>query len=129
MSIQRRHLGAQGEEYVIQHLRSLGFVLLAQNYSQHQGEIDIIAMQSDLVIFVEVKLRRTSYFPLSQLIPLSKQKKIVKTAIFYILSNKLVNKIFRFDVALLAVDKANNYAMTYIDNAFTASLYESSLLI
>jgi len=129
MSDERILLGKQGEEHVIKHLRSSGFTLLAQNYQQRQGEIDIIAMKEDLIVFVEVKLRRTSYFPLSQLVPTSKQKKIVKTAIFYILSNKLRDKIYRFDVALLEIFGTHDYRMTYIENAFTASRESSTLFV
>jgi putative endonuclease len=40
-------------------LRLTGWQILAHSYSAHGGEIDIVARRGDLVIFVEVKARKT----------------------------------------------------------------------
>lgn len=66
MSIIRKQFGKQGENYVADHLKKQGFILLAHNYVQRCGEIDLIVQntQENLLVFVEVKMRTATYFPL-----------------------------------------------------------------
>lgn len=120
MTKERIELGKKGEEIIAQDLENKGFKICQKNYKVKFGEIDIIAQKNDLLVFVEVKLRRNPLFYLSELIVPSKQKKIIKTALWYISTNKINNKIYRFDVALLESTN-NDYTITYIENAFTQS--------
>lgn len=52
-------LGRAGEERAAQHLRSIGFTVLARNWRCSQGEIDIVAARGAQLAVVEVKTRRT----------------------------------------------------------------------
>ena len=52
-------LGRRGEDLAAEHLVALGYRILARNWRCRQGEIDIIAAQSDVLAFVEVKTRST----------------------------------------------------------------------
>lgn len=119
MSIARKALGAEGEKLVAQKLESEGFVICAQNYKTRQGEIDVIAQKRDVLIFVEVKLRETTYFNLSEVVSYPKQQKIIRTAAHYISKHSVQGMSFRFDVALLE-NQRGSYTITYISNAFTA---------
>lgn len=114
-------LGKKGELFVAQFLREKGFTILALNEISKFGEIDIIAAQDDLIAFVEVKLRKNPLFHISAVIVPSKQLKIIKTAKWYIYTNKINEKILRFDAALVSVYSDDNYKIEYIENAFTAS--------
>ncbi len=127
MSTARIALGKDGEAYVATYLKEKGFTLSVLNYKTRAGEIDIIAKKAELLAFIEVKIRRTSYFPLSELIPVSKQKKILKAALLYISSNNLTSMIYRFDAALLEISPAGGYTITYLENAFTASTHGALL--
>ena len=111
-------LGLEGENLVAQYLEDKGFEIIDKNYRTKYGEIDIIARNNDLISFVEVKLRQNPKFYLSDLISLSKQHKIIKTALNYTMIKGLSNYILRFDVALVEVfnDTVN---INYIENAFT----------
>ncbi len=119
-TMSRSHLlfGKKGEELAAQWLEQAGYQIYEKNYAVKYGEIDIIAGKGDLLIFVEVKIRQQAYFYLSQLIAPSKQRKIIKAALWYIAQQHITNMIYRFDVALLEGD-VNNYTMHYIENAFT----------
>ena len=79
MSNIRISLGKKGENLVIEYLKQQGFTILAQNYRQTYGEIDIVAQKQELVAFIEVKLRTNHYYTIADLIPIGKQKKIIKT--------------------------------------------------
>jgi putative endonuclease len=116
-------LGIFGENLVAQTLINQGFTILERNYRRFNGEIDIIAHQKELLIFVEVKTRRSSYFDLSLVITPSKQNKIIAAAKLYLTASKdHYTKICRFDVALVQGDPAMP-EITYIPNAFMESSY------
>lgn len=110
--------GIKGEAAVALLLKNQGFNILAQNYRQRCGEIDLIAAKEEVICFVEVKTRRTEYFETSQVITKSKQAKIIKTAQYYALTNKIQDKILRFDVAIV-IGVEGEYTIRYLDNAFT----------
>ena len=54
----RGRLGRIGETAAEQALRSKGITVLERRFRLRSGEIDLIAEQGDLLIFVEVKTRR-----------------------------------------------------------------------
>lgn len=116
----KKHLliGQNGEQAVAKYLEQQGFSIVAQNYRQRCGEIDIIAQQGELLCFVEIKTRTTEHFPISQVVTKAKQQKIIKTAKWYILTNKVNNKILRFDVAIVT-GIVDDFTIRYLPNAFT----------
>jgi putative endonuclease len=56
----RRALGRLGEQLAAEHLRRRGCVTLARNVRTRRGEIDLIALDGRVLVFVEVKTRRVS---------------------------------------------------------------------
>ncbi len=124
MTCNRNELGKHGEDLVTHFIKQDGFIVLAHNYTSKKGEIDIIAQKDTLVTFIEVKLRQNPYFNLSELVTLSKQKKIIATARTFIAEQRWLQNsfIYRFDIALLEPLK-NDYHITYIPNAFTQEYF------
>src|SRR5680860_115322 len=55
---QRRTLGGRGEDHAAQELRSSGWRILARNARTRYGEIDLIAIERETLVFVEVKTLR-----------------------------------------------------------------------
>ncbi|MGC2311001.1 MAG: YraN family protein [Candidatus Babeliaceae bacterium] len=115
-----RDLGKRGEILVSRTLEKQQFTIKALNFMHKGGEIDIIAQRKNLMIFVEVKLRRHLYFALSEIITPSKQKKIIQTACCYKSIHGLTDMILRFDVAFLTL-QGTEYEITYIPDAFRPS--------
>jgi putative endonuclease len=120
MSRYLTEFGKTGEQMVADYLKQHGFVIKAMNYRQRCGEIDVIAYKDSVVAFVEVKTRAHEYFNVSEVISVSKQRKIIKTALMYAAAQGLTEHVLRFDVALLQLQQ-NQYTVTYIENAFTAA--------
>ncbi len=54
-----QQLGASGEDAAADYLRSLGYRIVRRNLRGPGGEIDIVATDGEIVVFVEVKARRT----------------------------------------------------------------------
>src|SRR5690606_11751265 len=50
-----RLLGDQGERLAVRHLRRLGYRIVARQSRSRIGEIDVVAMDGDTIVFVEVK--------------------------------------------------------------------------
>lgn len=57
-----KQLGRSGEEAAAAYLRSLGFAILRRNLRGPGGEIDIVARDGEVVVFVEVKARGSAAF-------------------------------------------------------------------
>lgn len=115
----KRIFGDQGEEAVAQWLIEHGFQILARNYQTRLGEVDIIATKGEVVAFIEVKTRKSNYFPISNTITYTKQKRIIRAATSFILKNKIQNKVLRFDVAAVTQQTSDRFDIIMIENAFT----------
>jgi putative endonuclease len=113
----RTQLGILGERAVQDFLKKQDFKIVYINYKTKFGEIDIIAQKEEYLIFVEVKTRIEEYFPISNVITYTKQRKIINTAKFFIQINNIFDKVCRFDVAT-AILKDNKFDINYIENAF-----------
>ena len=113
-------LGTQAELLIAQHLKQQGFTILAHNYTQRCGEIDLIAQKKELLVFVEVKCRRSNYFDMAEVVTRSKQKKIIRTAQYFLCATKREESVCQFDVALVTYTPDNKSEITYIPHAFTA---------
>jgi len=91
--------GTYYEELACQFLEKHGLVLLERNYRTRSGEIDLIMRQGATLVFVEVKYRSTSTYgnPL-ETVTRAKQKRIKRTALFYLAQTNCCYDAVRFDV-------------------------------
>ncbi len=79
-------LGRRGEDLAHRYLRNSGLTILARNYRPGSGdsEIDIVARDREIVVFVEVKSRTSAEFGSPErAIDRDKQKHIVRAARAY----------------------------------------------
>ncbi|MCY7366703.1 MAG: YraN family protein [Chamaesiphon sp.] len=96
--------GKTGEEVVAQWLVSRGGRILHQRWRWKRGEIDIIAIASDTLLFIEVKTRNRSNWDADGLLAITPQKqaRIVSTAqLFLVKHPHLAELPCRFDVAIV----------------------------
>jgi putative endonuclease len=112
--------GKIGEDCASEILLKKGYEIIERNYHSRFGEIDIIAQNSNYIIFVEVKTRDENYSvsPL-EAVTVSKQKKLYKTALLYLQSHTSLLQP-RFDVIGITT-KDSNYtikSVEHIENAF-----------
>ncbi|MFO0940778.1 MAG: YraN family protein [Pirellulales bacterium] len=101
----RRHrLGASGERLAEEFLKKLGYKILARGYRSRLGEIDLIAVDGNCIVFVEVKTwnQATTADP-SAAVDLEKQGKITRTALSYLKQHRLFNRSARFDVVAIVI--------------------------
>lgn len=90
--------GAWGEEKAAEYLRHKRYKILAAGYRCRFGEIDLIARDGRFLVFVEVKLRKSSKFAQAlEYVDWRKQERIRTTASIYLAQNP-TNLQPRFDV-------------------------------
>ncbi|TXR51987.1 YraN family protein [Reinekea thalattae] len=122
MSNKPAHLtqGERSEQLAKEHLLNAGYQLIAQNFHSHFGEIDLICRDKNELIFVEVRFRSNPNFgSAASSVTKAKQKKIAKTAQYFILENPALNRLYmRFDV--IGIDANNN--IEWLQGAFQAAL-------
>lgn len=113
----RLRLGQAGEAYVATWLLHHNYRILARNYHTRCGELDIIAQKGDILACIEVKMRTTQYFCLSQVVTPTKQRKMILTAHYYRVTHNITALAVRFDVALVH-GTPEGFTLEYIENAF-----------
>ncbi len=94
-----RSIGAQGESDAADFLRGVGAQILESNFRCASGEIDIIALLDGALVFCEVKRRRNARFgrPAEAVTP-AKQRRIIRTARYWLATHPQPERIVRFDV-------------------------------
>ncbi|MFZ2324382.1 MAG: YraN family protein [Ignavibacteriaceae bacterium] len=115
----KRDIGKEGEEIAADFLIKKDFKILAKNYQYGHGEIDIVADDKGVLVFVEVKTRLNLEFgePEYAITP-KKIKQIKKIAELYLFDKEIEEANCRFDVvAILLEDESNPKIMHYV-NAF-----------
>jgi putative endonuclease len=117
--LNHKELGNWGEEIAAKYLLEQGYQIQEKNYRCKQGEIDLIALDGRVLVFIEVKTRRNSIYGLPQeAIDKRKINRLFMVAQNYLHINKLVNQNCRFDVVnILFKDK--KYEVDVIKNAIS----------
>jgi putative endonuclease len=101
---QREELGAAGEDLAARHLGRQGYRVIERNYSFLDGEIDLIAMDGDVLAFVEVKTRSCDAFgPPELAVDYRKQRRIQRAAERFIVQKRLRRPIIRYDVVTVVI--------------------------
>jgi putative endonuclease len=122
----RRTLGDWGEEQALRYLSDKGYQLLARNWRMREGEIDLVMEQDLMIVFVEVKTRKTDRFgsPEESITP-GKQKRIRKTCLAYLQENDYENRDWRIDV--VAIEATRIGKITRLDHYKNAVEDETNL--
>jgi putative endonuclease len=96
--------GKLGEEVVAQWLIARGGKILASRWRWRRGEIDLIGIEADILLFIEVKTRNRSNWDNNGLLAVTPQKqaRISRTAEFFLVKHPhLAEYPCRFDVAIV----------------------------
>lgn len=111
----KQETGKIGEEIAKNYLERKGYKIIERNFRCRQGEIDIIAMYSGKLIFVEVKTRRSEkYGNPAEAVNGVKQKHMINAARYYLYKTGQENKFIRFDVVEVKL-KDGYYIVNHIE--------------
>ncbi|WP_051132392.1 YraN family protein [Thermodesulfobacterium thermophilum] len=105
--------GNLAESLAEKYLRSKGFKIIGKNFRTKQGEIDLIAVKKDLLVFVEVKADFQNLGLIAEdKVDLRKKKKILTVAEeFWVKNSQSLSKIknIRFDVVVIKGSEVFHY--------------------
>ena len=119
--IKNLSLGDRGEIAAERFLLRKGWYIVARGFETELGEIDLIAVASDTVVFVEVKTRTsTSHGLPEEAVDEEKQRKIASMADAFIRRHQLRQQHFRFDVISILWKKGSEPQIKHLIGAFEA---------
>ncbi len=99
-------IGNKGENLAADYLKKKKYTILEQNFKARYGEIDIVAVHENTLVFVEVKTRSSHEFgnPLEAITPW-KLKTLIKTAQFYKLTRRNLPELMRIDAVAVELNR------------------------
>jgi putative endonuclease len=90
--------GREAEQIALNFLVAKGYEIIAQNYRAGKGEIDLVAQDGNLIVFVEVKSRKNTAFGYPEMaVSPQKERLLQRTAEAFLTEKNLLNDI-RFDI-------------------------------
>lgn len=103
--MRKRSLGRLGESLAVKHLKNNGYRILDRNFKSKFGEIDITALDGNVLVFVEVKTRWSEKFgPPEAAITPWKIRHIIKAGQYYKLLHPELPDALRLDAVAVELD-------------------------
>lgn len=105
MGREKKKTGSIGEDLACSYLKKIGYRILERNFRTIFGEIDIVARLSEIMVFAEVKTRLTSSLgPPYLAITKVKERHMIKNALFYLKTHRLMDAKWRIDIVSVKLD-------------------------
>ncbi len=117
----RMRLGALGEDAAARLLEKAGYKIVKRNHRCRLGEVDLIAEQGELLVFIEVRTRATAAFgaPAATVTP-AKQRKVIIAARDFLARWRGPERGVRFDVVAV-IDAPGGPVLEHFPGAFEGS--------
>lgn len=111
--------GRWGEELAAQAYRRRGFDIVSRNWRSRTGELDLVVTRGRLVVFCEVKARRTAdYGPPAAAVGAAKQRRIRALAIEWLEAYRSAERPVGFDEVRFDVVAITGTDVEVIEAAF-----------
>lgn len=110
------NLGKNAEDFTASYLASKGYRIIEKNFHSRFGEIDLIALRNNKLIFIEVKARMSDKFGLpEEAVTPAKIWKISRTGEYYSLLHPVLPKSLRIEVVSLIIEDGKVKKVKIID--------------
>ncbi len=109
--------GRKGESVAAEYLEAAGYTVLARNYRSRRGEIDLVVLEGESIIFVEVKAWRSlGMQDIGLALDARKQGRIIETAKFFLSQNREYNgRRVRFDLVFIGPEGIRHLASAFTE--------------
>jgi putative endonuclease len=112
-------VGAYGERVAVRHLTDQGMVLLDRNWRCGAGELDAVLRDGDVLVFVEVKTRRSArYGTPAEALVRAKVVRLRRLAALWLAQAGVRPREVRFDVVSVLPQAAGPAAVEHLRGAF-----------
>lgn len=95
-----RSIGSSNEDLAARFLLSLGFTILTRRYRCRGGELDIVALEGETLVFVEVKAR-SGGFPAEQAVTSLKRERVLRASRYYLEEYEGPDREVRYDIVAI----------------------------
>ncbi len=113
-----KELGDWGEQIAVDYLTDHNVKIVGRNIRTNYGEIDVLGQKDGILIFFEVKTRRTDNFGNPEdAVNYIKQEHMKNSALEFIQSNLDMEIDWRIDVIAIYVGKRNKFHIRWFTNA------------
>ena len=111
------NLGKKGEERAAEALISGGMSIICRNFRSKFGEIDIIALDGETLVFAEVKAwSKFGIENLSYSVNSKKQARIIETAKYFLsIHRQYYERAIRFDVVFVSQEAVTHLASAFME--------------
>ena len=114
----RQSLGRRGEDLACAELEKRGYVIIDRRFRTRCGELDIVARDGDVVVFIEVKARSGSNFGTPfESVTWKKRQRLSQMAASYLFVRRLAGVACRFDVVAV-VERQGMQTIELLRGAF-----------
>lgn len=108
MTRERLEIGRRGEALALEEIRRLGYRDIVKNYRCRLGEVDLVATDGDVLVFIEIKTRKGRPLEFAkEAVNLRKQRQLSKVALNYIKANNYWDRSARFDVVAVSIERGS----------------------
>ncbi|MET4048407.1 putative endonuclease [Rhodococcus sp. UYP5] len=112
-------LGARGEALAALRLVDSGMEIVERNWRCRYGELDIVAREGEVLVFVEVKTRSgTGYGTPAESVTYAKQQRIRKLALAWLENRDSPWVRMRFDVVAIVMARGADPVVTHLRGVF-----------
>jgi putative endonuclease len=118
----KKPLGRRGEKAAARHLKRQGYKIVSTGTQLRPGELDIVALDGQTIVFVEVKTRQSRQYghPAEAVTP-AKQRRLTRLAVTFLKLHGLLEHAARFDVVAVTWPEGQRRPeIEHFKNAFEA---------
>lgn len=106
-----------GEDIACKYLAKKGYKVIERNFRKGYGEIDIVSIHDNVLVFIEVKTRTSKlYGGAIEAISYQKLKKLIRTCEYYKMLHPSFPESMRIDAVLIDLDNNEPKNINHIEN-------------
>lgn len=103
-----RRVGREAEDQAADYLLKLGYTIVTRRYHTSRSELDIVALDGEVLVFVEVKFRRTPGYSPEDSLSASKLANLGRAMELYIVEMEVRRRV-RLDLIAIDADGLRHY--------------------
>lgn len=108
-----RRIGREAEDRAAEFLIGKGYTIITRRFSCHGGELDLVALDGDVLVFVEVKERRRVVVQPEEAVTATKISRLRRAARHYLSSMGEHERAHRFDLVAISPDEIRHHVEAF----------------
>ncbi len=120
--MQKKLTGHTGEDLAADYLQTKGYQILERNWRYSRAEVDIIAMNEEILVFIEVKTRSYTWYGQPEEFVSTKQANLIANVANVYMESIGHDWEIRFDIIAVILHPDSSHQIKHIEDAFFPGL-------